>query len=84
MWSDTARYPDIFGLDARAIIPFTIWFLHWSEITFYIAIAGIFFFWLALRRGDSPSTFIRKILNKIMGGDRSSIDVVVYRRRCRW
>lgn len=84
MWNQTARYPDLFGLDARAIIPFAIWFLHWSMTTFYIAIAGIFFFWLALRRGDSPFTFSRKIINRIMREDRSSIEPVIYRRRCHW
>ncbi len=84
MWNDTARYPDILGLDARAMIPFSIWFFHWSMTTFYIGMVGIFFFWLALRRGDSPATFTRKIMNKIMRGDRGIIDPVIYRRRCRW
>lgn len=84
MWSDTARYPDILGLDARAIVPFAIWFFHWSELTFYLAIVGIFFFWLALRRGDSPYTFIRKTLNTITRGDRGSVEAVVYKRRAHW
>jgi len=84
MWSETARYPDFFGLDARAIIPFSIWLFHWSMWTFYIAVVGMAFFWLALRRGDTPSSFIQKFFNLIFRGDRSHLDNAVLRRRARW
>ena len=84
MWSETARYPDFFGLDARAIVPFSIWLFHWSMGTFYIAVIGIAFFWFALRQGDTPSTYLRKFLNIIFRGDRGHLDGVILRRRARW
>lgn len=83
-WSDTARYPDMAGMDARAIIPFSVWALHWSWNTFYIAVFGMMFFWITLRHGDSPETFIRKMINRLTLGDRSTIDAIIYRRQSRW
>lgn len=83
-WSDTSRYPDMFGLDARALVFLSAWMLHWSWNTFYFAIAGMLFFWIALRHGATAESFVRKIINYISRGNRDNIDSVVYRRRTHW
>ena len=84
MWSYTAPYPKLFLIDARAILPLAIWALHWSWITFYIALAGIVFFSVVLYFGYSPGTILSLVLVKLYGGNRQLSDHMVTRRRCRW
>lgn len=84
MWGQTARYPDFFGLDARAIIPFCLWLFHWSMWTFYIAIGGMLFFWFALRRGDTPISLLRKFANRLFRGNRGHLETSIHRRKLRW
>lgn len=84
MWRETARYPELFMIDARALFPLSIWLLHWAQWTFAMAVVGVGFFVLLSRRGYSPEVFWRYMKNSLVRGNRSIIDPVVYRRRCRF
>lgn len=84
MWSYTAPFPKFFFVDARAILPLSVFMLHWSYETFYFALIGVVFFAVVLYFGYSPSSFVSMVIVKLYGGNRQLSDVMVTRRRCRW
>ena len=40
MWRSTMLPIRFYAVDARALVPFFVWLLHWSWRTFYVALAG--------------------------------------------
>lgn len=83
-WSYTAFTPLIGPIDARAILPMAVWALHMSWLTFYIAVAGVAFFWVVYRLGYSPSALLFAVIRSLMGSIRPVVDRYTIRKRCRW
>lgn len=80
-WRNTARTPQILGMDARAVFPVVIFSLHFSMMTFIIAIIGVAFFYILSRYGYTPIIFIRILRLKVTGPYRPVADPAIWRRR---
>lgn len=80
-WNWTAKWPRFIIFDARCLFPLAIWALHISWTTFYIAVAGIFFFGILEYIRITPAVLFRSIRCVISGNKRHSFDPIIYRRR---
>lgn len=81
-WRDTANYPRLAGdLDARILAPMGIWLYHWSWATLWIAVAGCVFFWLLMRAGYKPMTFVRRLRRAAGNGSRRGRGRAIVQRR---
>ena len=66
-WRDSARYPKLFFLDARAIFPIIIFLLHITLWTFIVAMIGIISFSMLMRFGFTLGVFGRWMRSFIAG-----------------
>lgn len=78
-WRDTALYPRMGPLDARAIIAVGIWAMHMRLWTFLIGLAGMVFFWVAERRGYTPVAWLRSVRTRLAGKRRLAADRGLFR-----
>ena len=83
LWSDTARSPRLFVIDARALIPLSIWLLHICWETFYVGMIGVIIFAALERFNITPKTALLIIKTKLIGRRRVNYDFTVFRRRSR-
>lgn len=60
-WRETARQPDIFGIDARVTYLAAIWALHWAWWTFYLAAAAIVMAIALQVAGYRPDVAVRRL-----------------------
>lgn len=66
MWSDTARIPLLWIIDARVLVFLMIFLMKWSWVTFYIAIGSTAFFSLMLWVGVTPTiawSYVRYLIS---------------------
>ncbi len=84
MWRDSARTPKFFFIDARSLLPLSIWLLHMTRWTFYIALAGCGFFILLQRWRITPMVCWRLFRTKLIGPVRPVSDRTMMRKRARW
>lgn len=78
MWANTALKARIFIISAHAFIPFLIFMIHWSWLTFFIAVAGVIFFTVLEYYGYTPPVFARVIKLYLGGSRRRSQKSTVY------
>lgn len=67
-WRDTARRPEIFGIDARVVLPVALWAFHIAWWTFAVMIVGIGFFVFSSRLGYTPNVLLRRLRRRLAGG----------------
>lgn len=72
-WRETGRYPMLFFLDARALYPFIVFFVHMSKWTFYVALGGVAVFWMLNMTGISPPAALRTVRTYLVGRYRPTI-----------
>jgi intracellular multiplication protein IcmT len=70
-WRDSARYPKLFFLDARAVFPLIAFLLHIKLWTFIIAMIFTVFFSVLMRFGFTISVF-RRFIRAYVGGKRKT------------
>ncbi len=80
MWRNTMLPVRLYIVDARALLPAGIFFLHWSWLTFYIALVGIAFFAVLEWCGLTPPIAWRIIRRWIIGRRRPAIPAWKRRR----
>ncbi|WP_432648910.1 IcmT/TraK family protein [Methylomarinum roseum] len=83
MWCYAAVFPYFFIMDARSMIPISIWLLHMSWETFYISLAGTAIFLIANKLGATPEYLLRRVVRITSGRIRNRSDNILYRRRSR-
>ena len=71
-WRDSAHFPRFFMLDARACLPFLIFFLHMRLATLLISIAVVLFLAVLNRFNLSLSSFML-ILRETITGRKKTI-----------
>lgn len=84
LWRDTARPVKLLIFDARILVGFGIWALHMSHFTFYISLAGMFFFYLLEHFGITPPAAMRFAILYFLGTKRMHTSLYMMRRRARW
>lgn len=78
-WRDTALAPRMGPLDARAIIAIGVWALHFALWTFLVGVSGVAGFWLAERRGYTPTAWLRSLRTRMAGKRRLPTDRGLFR-----
>ena len=68
-WRDSARPVKFFFLEGEAVFPFFILIVHWSYLTFGIAVIATLFFTILSHYGLNMPTFFR-VLRGIVAGKR--------------
>ncbi len=66
-WRDSARFPQFFGLDSRAVFPLFFFLLHISWWTFIVAVLFTAFFSILIRFGFTLGIFKRWTVAVIAG-----------------
>lgn len=62
--------PNLFRLDARAILAIGLWALHMREWTFFVALAVMVFLFVAGWFHVSPEVLLRRTRSKLVGRRR--------------
>jgi hypothetical protein len=83
-WRYTALTPRFFSVDARAIFPLGLWFLHWSKLTFTVALISIIAL-VVLERLHMPLQVCVLYLRVLLVGSvRPAHDTFTFRVRSRF
>lgn len=72
-WRDSARYPQLFIIDARAVFPVLLCLLHLRLWTIIVAITASAFFAILDRYGFTLAVFGRWIKAKLAGKRKAAI-----------
>lgn len=83
LWSDTARNPRLFIIDARALIPLAIWLLHICWETFYVGAIGVLGFAALERFNITPMCAFLILRTKLIGKRRVKHEGAILKRRAR-
>jgi hypothetical protein len=83
-WAYSAIRPKFFFLDAYSIFPIGLWFLHWSDLTFGIALVCVFFLVITERLGLPLPLMWIYLRARLVGNLRPQGDLALYRKRCRF
>ena len=81
MWRNTAATPRLGPFQAGSLAPISVWLLHISKPTFYVAMVGIGFFWILERRGWTPIVLFRWLRCQFAGPFRPAVRRSVWRNR---
>ena len=74
-WRDTAIYPRLGPIDARALFPIGLWAMHFASLwTFIPAIFCVSGLWLVERWVYTPAAAVRAIRNRFAGPRRLATD----------
>lgn len=84
MWRDTARPLRFFIFDARALGGMTVWALHMSMLTFYLALGCVGIFSVLEFCGVTPVCAMRHVKNFWAGNMRLARNQYDIKRRARW
>lgn len=82
-WRDTAIYPKLGPIDARAVVVIPPAFLPVALWKIAIAATVILFFWALNQRGTSLAACFRMVRSKMAGPQRTRMNPRIWRRRCR-
>ena len=80
MWRNTMLPIRFYAVDARALVPFFVWLLHWSWGTFYVALAGIAGFAVLEWCGLTFPAALRTVRRLVVGHTRSAVPAWKKRR----
>jgi intracellular multiplication protein IcmT len=83
-WRYSAMSPRFFCLDARAVFPLGLWILHWSQVTFGIALASIVFLIVLDRAGMPVNACLGYFRVLLVGSLRPAADTLTFRKRSRF
>ncbi|MDR1870729.1 MAG: IcmT/TraK family protein [Deltaproteobacteria bacterium] len=75
-WAHTAQKARLFVIDARGAFPISLWLLHWSYATLFIALGSILVLAILERRGLGLNAAYYLLRAKLAGPER---DVVLLR-----
>ena len=85
LWRDSGLTPRLGPIDATAIFPIMLFFLHWAYWTLVLSLVSIVILYLCQRARMSPVTSLRFIKCMLIGKRREcAANETVFRRRCRW
>lgn len=69
-WRDTMHPPRLWSLNAYSLLALAPFFMKWAWVTFFIAIVGLFYFWIAQFKGYEPLEAIKALKCYFMGDHR--------------
>ena len=85
IWRDTGLSPKLFMLDASAIFPLAIFFLHWAWWTFLLSMVSVVILYLVSRTGMNTIACFRTLRHSLVGCRRdTACTEQTFRKRCRW
>lgn len=80
MWRNTGLPVRVFMLDARTCLPILSFFVYWSWLTLYVAIAGTLFFGTISFLGLTLPALFRVLRRFLVGTVRPAVPVWNRRR----
>ncbi|MDR2354418.1 MAG: IcmT/TraK family protein [Deltaproteobacteria bacterium] len=84
IYSFSAIRPKFFFLDARAIFPLGLFLLHWSILTFAIALVSILILLILDRFGLPVNVALLYLRSFLAGTIRPALETSLIRRRCQY
>lgn len=86
IWRNSAIFPKLFFLDARAIFPIFLFALHWAKWTFALSVVCIAILVILEKRGLTVSVALRFLKMYLLNGKkrRTHLTATTIRKRCRW
>lgn len=82
-WRDTARNPEFFGIDATAVYPFLLFFLHMRWWTFMLALTAAVSLGILARFGFTLPVFFRLARGYFAGPARFAVPWTTWLKRQR-
>ena len=81
MWRNAGLDPVVFGLDARCLLPCSLFLFNMSWTTFGIAVVGVLFFSFLVYKGFTPGTAALAFRTWLAGTRRRSESPYGFRTR---
>jgi intracellular multiplication protein IcmT len=80
-WRDTARTPQVFGMDATAVFPFLLFMVHIRWWTFGVAVVSMIALAILARFGFTGPVFLRFVRSFFAGPVRFAVSWAEWNRR---